>query len=1070
MSIVVLLASLVINLLAQPDTARPEWDDPAILHAGVEKPHATMMIYPTAALATAMDRGRSPWFQSLNGAWKYHHSPSPKDRPANFFAGGFDAGAWKAIDVPSNVEVQGYGMPIYVNAGYPFAYDRRNPRPPRDNNPVSSYRRAFSVPAGWNGRRVLLHFDGVDSAFYVWVNGEKVGYSEDSRTPAEFDITSRVKPGANTLAVEVYRFSDGSFLEDQDMWRLSGIFRDVYLWSPAAGHVRDFEIKTDLDAAYRDATFTVKAMVANSGAAPGALSLLVELSDPAGRAVASGTARVRAPARGDTTVDVSFPVTAPLKWSAEAPNLYRALLTLKDASGRVVEVIPAHAGFRKVEIAKGRILVNGQPVLFKGVNRHEHDPVTGHYVSRASMIRDIELMKQYNVNAVRTSHYPNAPDWYDLAERYGLYVIDEANIECHGFGTNPQNRLTNSPEWTAAYVDRVERMIERDKNHPSVVIWSLGNECGDGANFTAAYQWIKKRDTSRPVHYEGAANRGGPNSDINSFMYPAPATVRQRAEARPDIPLLLCEYTHAMGNSNGGLKEYWDIFYSGTNAQGAFVWDWVDQGIRQPVPAQYRSSGRSTFLAYGGWWEDRYAIRNDNNFNQNGLISADRLPHPGLRAIKYVYRYIHADAVDLASGRIRVKNWHDFINAKDIAEGVWEVVSDEGKAVASGKLPELDLAPQEEKEFTLALPATLPGPESYPRNAAYWLNVRFLLRADTRWAKKGHELGWEQWPLSIKLLAAGPFGHMSAGERPDAPLVMRDGGNVIRFSGPDFALVFDRVQGTIGSYSYKGVRLLDRGPIPDFWRAMTDNDIGAWKSMMNKARQDPATDVTIWRHAGDGWRVKEVTARRVNDLRAEVIVRADLPAVGATYAVTYSVNGDGAVVVEGGYTPGTNTLPMMPRAGMELVVSPGLEHLKWLGRGPAETYIDRQFEPIGVYSSTVHDQWVDYSRPQENGNKTDVAWMMLTNDQGIGLRIQGVPLLSAAASHVTKDDIELAAYSFQLPRRPEIYVNVDWKQMGVGGINSWSANAWPMEAYRIPAGQPHTYKYMLMPVDGRRQP
>jgi beta-galactosidase/beta-glucuronidase len=933
MSIVLLLTSLVVHLAIQADTARPEWDDPAVLHVGVEKPHATMMIYPTAALAAAQDRNGSPWFRSLNGAWKFHYSPNPADRPATFFAREFDDRTWNAINVPANWEVQGYGMPIYVNSGYAFQYDRQNPRPPRDNNPVGSYRRTFTVPADWNGRRVLLHFDGVDSAFYVWVNGEKVGYSEDSRTPAEFDITARVKPGANTLAVEVYRFSDGSFLEDQDMWRLSGIFRDVYLWSPASQHVRDFEIRTDLDAAYRDATFTVKATFANAAASDSALSLLVELSDAAGGTVASGTARVTAPSRGESTADVSFPVRAPLKWSAEAPNLYRALLTLKDASGHIVEVIPANVGFRKVEIAKGRILVNGQAILFKGVNRHEHDPVTGHYVSRDSMIRDIELMKQHNVNAVRTSHYPNAPEWYDLAERYGLYLIDEANIECHGFGTN---------------------------------------------------------------------------------------------------------------------------------AQGAFVWDWVDQGIREPAPAEFRAGGRSTFLAYGGWWEDRYAVRNDNNFNQNGLIGAERVPHPALRAIKYVYRYIHADPVDLPSGRIRVKNWYDFINAKEMAEGVWEIVRDDGKVLASGKLPELDLAPREEKEFKLPVPNELPGTQyvNHPKSS-YWLNIRFLLRADTLWAQKGHELGWEQWALPVK-----PW-PITMADRLASPLAMRDGGNVIRFSGPDFALVFDRVQGTIGSYSYKGVRLLDRGPVPDFWRAMTDNDLGAWKSVMNNARQDPARDLTIWRHASDGWRIKEVTSRRMTDLAAEVTVRADLPLVGATYAVTYTINGNGDVVVEGAYTPGANALPMMPRAGMELVVSPGLEHLKWLGRGPAETYIDRQFEPIGVYSSTVREQWVDYSRPQENGNKTDVTWMTLTNDDGVGIRIDGMPLVSAAAAHVTKSDIERAEYSFQLPQRPEIYLNVDWKQMGVGGINSWSANAWPMEPYRIPAAQPHTYRYRLMPVDER---
>jgi beta-galactosidase len=1015
-----------------------------------------MMAYPSAALAATGDAAQSPWFQSLNGTWKFHASPRPAARPAGFFATGYDDSAWDNIHVPGNVETQGFGMPIYVNIGYAFAYDRRNPHPPRDDNPVASYRRTFTLPAEWSGRRVLLHFDGVDSAFYAWVNGRQLGYSEDSRTPAEFDITRQLRPGSNTLAVEVYRFSDGSFLEDQDMFRLSGIFRDVYLWSPPAVHLRDFEIHADLDAAYRDAVLGVTASVANGGDGAAAGDVSVDLLDAGGHRVASQTQSFRAAAAGEARLRVTLPVRAPYKWSAETPYLYQALLTLRDAAHRVLEVIPAKVGFRAVQIKNGRILVNGQAVLFRGVNRHEHDPDTGHYVSREVMVRDIELMKQHNVNAVRTSHYPNAPVWYDLADRYGLYLIDEANIECHGFGTNPQNRLTNDPAWTPAYVDRVQRMVERDKNHPSVIFWSLGNECGDGTNMAAAYQWIKRRDPFRPVHYEGSGSRGGPNSDVSSFMYPSPATVVQRAQARPDVPLILCEYSHAMGNSNGGLKEYWDIFHSGTNAQGAFVWDWVDQGIRQPIPG-----GNGTFLAYGGWWEDRYGIRNDNNFSQNGLVSADRIPHPALAAIKYVYSPLHAEPVDLASGRIRIRSWYDFVNAKDQAAGVWEIVRDDGATVASGDLPTLDIAPRGERIVTLPLPDRLPDRSPWlTPHREYWLNVRFLSRADAPWAKQGDEIGWEQWPLPERARAA------EVEARTVGPLTMQETGQLIRFTGEHFALVFDRLQGTIGSYAYRGVRLLDRGPLPDFWRAMTDNDLGAWKSIVNRARADPALDVTVWREAGPAWAVRGVEAKRVDVRTAQVIVHADLPLVGARYTMTYTIAGSGEVVVEGAYTNGAAPLPMIPRFGMELVVSPGLENMTWLGRGPAETYVDRAFERMGRYSSTVRQQWVDYSRPQENGNKTDVRWVTLTNEEGIGLLAVGDPLLSVGAMHYTKADLERAAYAFQLPARRETYLNLDLRQMGVGGINSWSAAAWPMEPYRIVANQAHTYRYHLVPVDG----
>src|SRR5215204_6650482 len=574
-----------------------EWNDPAVLHVNTEQPHATMMGYPSADLARGGDRSRSPWFLSLNGIWKFKASPNPASRPVDFFRPGYDVTRWAGIRVPGNIEIQGFGTPVYVNIGYAFPHDRQNPRPPREDNPVGSYRRSFDLPGAWAGRRVLLNFDGVDSAFYLWLNGQRVGYSEDSRTPAEFDVTKYVQPGPNTLAVEVYRHSDGSFLEDQDMFRLSGIFRDVYLWSRPAQYIRDLEIATDLDASYRDATLVVRADVRNSSKVAAAAQLTMALFDVSGALVGTRTAAAKAAAGGEGRTTLSLLVASPQKWTAETPSLYRIVLTLKDASGKILEVIPSHVGFRKVEISNGRILINGRPVLFKGVNRHEHSPDTGHYVSTALMIKDIELMKQHNVNAVRTSHYPNAPQFYELADRYGLYLIDEANVECHGFGTNPQNWLSNAPAWRPAYVDRAERMVERDKNHPSVVIWSVGNECGDGPNIAAEYQWLKKRDPSRPVHYEGAARTAGASSDINSFMYPTPAATVSRAQARPDVPLLLCEYTHAMGNSNGGLKEYWDIFYSETNAQGAFVWDWVDQGIKLPVPPEYRkNTTKPTFL------------------------------------------------------------------------------------------------------------------------------------------------------------------------------------------------------------------------------------------------------------------------------------------------------------------------------------------------------------------------------------------------------------------------------------------------------------------------------------------
>ncbi len=1045
-------ALILLGLAATCAAQRPEWDDVAVLHTGTEKPHATMMVYPTAELARAGDPARSPWFQSLDGDWRFHCSKNPASRPADFYRAGYDDSAWKTIPVPSSYELHGCDIPIYTNIIYPWPQDpKKPPMVPHDVNSVGSYRTTFNVPEGWKGRQTYLHFAGVDSAFYVWVNGQKAGYNEDSRTPAEFNITRFLRPGSNHLAVEVYRYSDGAFLEDQDMWRMSGIYRNVYLWSTAAAHVRDFEVHTDLDERYRDATLRLNADVSGAQGA----SLTLALEDAQGKPVFAPQTRLAA-----ARTEFSVPVPNPLKWTAETPNLYQMLLTLKDRRGRVIEVIPWRVGFRRVEIRNARLTVNGRPILIKGVNRHEHSPETGKYVPRDLMVRDIELMKRFNVNAVRTSHYPNDPEWYELCDRYGLYVLDEANIECHHYGNDPQNRLSNDPAWKAAYLDRVERMVERDKNHASVIIWSMGNESGDGPNPAACYQWTKHRDPSRPFHYEGSTSHGGSNADINSFMYPPPKEVVELARKRPDMPLILCEYSHAMGNSSGGLREYWDIFYSGSNAQGAFVWDWVDQGIRLPVPSEYRQSyGRDTFLAYGGWWEDKAGIRNDNNFNNNGLVAADRTPHPGLWALKYVYRNLHA-AFE-APNRIRVHNWFEFTNPRDLAEGLWEVRSRDGRALQSGRLPALDIEPGQEQTYELPLQSISPEP-----GGEYWLNVSFVLKTGASWAARGHELAWEQFALPVTV---PPLPRAEAAQFP--ALDIDEQGDQVRLAGRDFNLIFDKHAGVISSYSYRDTKLIDRGPLPDFWRAMTDNDRGYLKSVDVlptpkglPPKGTPPRDLLIWR--GIEPAAAGAAVRRIDPRTAEITVRFDLAREGANAALRYTVYGSGDVIVETSYAPGSQDLPMLPRFGTELALDPGLENIAWYGRGPVETYQDRQFERVGVYRSTVDQQWVNYSRPQENGNKTDVRWVALTNDQGVGLLAVGMPLLSVGASHYSKKDMEEAEYTFQIPRRPGVLLNLDFRQMGVGGVDSWSRNALPLEPYRLPSSQPYSYKYRLTPVAG----
>jgi beta-galactosidase len=1023
---------------------RPEWDNPAIVHIGTEKPHATMMVYPSAELARTGERAKSPWFQLLNGTWKFHGSLRPAERPVDFYRTDYNDSAWGTIPVPSSWQMHGFDIPIYTNIIYPWPQDAsKPPQVPYDYNPVGSYRMRFTVPADWKGRQVYLHFDGVDSAFYAWVNGKKLGYNEDSRTPAEFNLTPYLKAGSNLLAVEVYRFGDGAFLEDQDMWRMSGIFRDVYLWSTAEQHVRDYEIRTELDGEYKNAILLVRAKLSNASGKAVKVTLGASIEGLPN----TGDSAIEIPAKGEIDTELTIPVANPKKWSAEDPALYRMLLTLKSASGTSLEVIPQNVGFRRIEIKGGRFLVNGKPVLIKGVNRHEHSEETAKYVPIESMVKDIKLMKQFNVNAVRTSHYPNSPAWYDLCDRYGLYVWDEANIEAHHYGNSKNNRLINDPEWKTAFLDRVERMVERDKNHASVVVWSMGNETGDGPNAAAAYQWTKQRDPGRPFHYEGSTGLGGSNADINSFMYPSPERVKQLAAQRPEMPLILCEYSHAMGNSSGGLKEYWDIFYSGTNAQGAFVWDWVDQGIRVPVPGEYRANtSKTTFLAYGGWWEDKTGVRNDNDFNNNGLVAADRTPHPGLYAIQYVYRNLHTTLV--SPERIRVKNWNFFVNPKGSVEGSWEVTKD-GKTVASGALPAIDVEPGAEKEFNLALPK-LEGGE-------YFLNVSYKLKQATSWAPAGHEIAWDQFRLK-EGAAVAPL--------TEAALTIKEESDEVTFSGPSFSVRVDKREGVLRGYKHKGVTLLERGPRPDFWRAATNNDRGAWKSVGRFAQGNKQQNVQLWRDAGPQWELKDVRVEKVDANSARVTVAAAIAEAGASYTMTYTIHGSGEITVEAAYAPGTEKLAFMPRFGNELVVAPGLENLSWYGRGPRETMIDRNFERIGVYSSTVDKEWVEYMRPQENGNKVDVRWVKLTNATGAGIMAIGDVPLNITARHYTKDDLEHAAYTFQMRRHPETYLNLDLKEMGAGGIDSWSPQAWPMTPYRIPSDQSYKYSYRLRPVSG----
>ncbi|MBW7862921.1 MAG: DUF4981 domain-containing protein [Candidatus Hydrogenedentes bacterium] len=1021
----------------------PDWENPDIFGINKEAPSATKMPFPDAESARGKARGESPWFKSLDGNWKFNWVPKPADRPADFYRPDYDVSGWKEIPVPSVWELEGYGTPIYTNVVYPFA--KNPPFIAHDDNPVGSYRTMFTVPEDWAGREVFIQFGGVYSAFYLWINGEKVGYSQESKTPAEFRITPYLKPGENTLAAEVYRWCDGSYLEDQDFWRFSGIFRPVCLYSTAPVQVRDFWAHSTLDDACRDAAFTVTAKVRNLGAAPSAAhTVVVELLDAAGKAV-GGSPLLKmpvAPVEGgqEAAVSASVPVAGPKLWSAEAPNLYTVTVALLDAKGGVVEAHSCKHGFRRVEIRDGVFMVNNAPVKLKGANRHEHDPLTGRTVSLESMEKDVLLMKQHNMNVVRTSHYPNMPEWYELCDRHGLYVIDEANIESHGMGYAMNTSLGNNPAWEAAHVDRIVRMVERDKNHPSVIIWSMGNEAGPGSNFAASAAAIRALDTSRPIHYE----RDNTVTDMHSEMYHKIHQLLEYVEKGEKKPFFLCEYAHAMGNSVGNLQDYWDVIEAHPVLMGGCIWDFVDQGLKKsfsdPRGPRVKPAARYTedwFWAYGGDYGDK---PNDGNFCCNGLFQGDRTPHPSASEVKKVYQNVKVTPVDLDRGVVRVTNKYDFVTTAFL-KGSWRVEAD-GKTVQSGELSPLAVPPKGAEDVTLPLAPLTPEP-----GTEYFLTVSFALAGDTSWAEAGFEVAWDQMPLPWKAAAPAP---LAAKDMP--PVKMKSAKKAVEIAGEGFELVIGKDSGVIESWKVAGKELLAAPLAPNFWRAPTDNDRGN-----NAPRR-----LKVWRDAATERKVLKVDAAE-KDGAVEVTATLRVPAGDADQTLRYKVYGNGDVVVDNAFNP-KKAAPELPRFGMQTALPAAYNRMTWNGRGPQENYWDRHTgAAVGVYSLAVEDLVHPYIEPQETGNRTEVRWVALTNADGAGLMAVGMPLLNASAWPFSMADLEENGHDCMVPRRDFNTFNLDLGQTGVGGDDSWGAK--PLEKYTMKC-QPYQYRFRLTPLRG----
>ncbi|MEN8097980.1 MAG: glycoside hydrolase family 2 TIM barrel-domain containing protein [Chloroflexota bacterium] len=1023
------------------------WENPQIPGINKLPGHANAIPYPGVQEAVLGNRAESPYFQLLNGNWRFCLSANPQSTPERFYASDYDYAGWDTIQVPGNWTMQGYDKPIYTNVKMPFP--NTPPSVPRDDNPTGLYRYTFAIPESWQDRRIVICFDGVESAFYLWVNGQQVGYSQGTRLPAEFDLTSYVHPGENNLVVKVIRWSDGSYLEDQDHWWMAGIYRDVYLYATPKIHIFDFYAYTELNAVYRDAVLKVSAQIeADEAADLDGVAVVMQLYGGDGRACFSPISQVVEESNlQKSQVHFEQRVPSPRKWSAEDPYLYSLVLSLQTSEGVTLEAVRSQVGFRQVEIRGRELLVNGKPVLLKGVNRVEHDDRQGKTISEASMVADIKLMKQFNLNAVRTSHYPNCPQWYELCDQYGLYLIDEANIESHAF----LDLMCRDPKWTTAFLERGSRMVERDKNHACVIMWSLGNESGYGPNHDALAAWIRDRDQTRPLLYPGAINKrrgfgwfgGQLSTDVVVPMYSEVKEIIEYAlDPRATRPLIMSEYAHAMGNSCGNLKEYWDAFKTYHGLQGGFIWDWVDQGLLQT------DETGTPYWAYGGDFGDEI---NDGNFCINGLVWPDRSPHPALYEVKKLVQPVAVEAIDLAAGKVAIHNEQDFTNMAAL-RGQFELMVD-GRVVQVGEMPALDIGPGESQ--VIALPLELPR---MPPDSECFLMVRFVLADDTPWAEKGHEIAWEQFEIPCPRIEA---------ERPPMEkkqaLVLAETQAQATIEGHDFRLVFDKTLGTLTDWQVCNMPLLHSGPQLNVWRAPTDND--GFKTMPDYDGQ--RKDLDRWIEAGLHQMRRQVQSVAIERPRPEAVqitvhtvIESEPSPQAFLHQITYTLTGDGSLLLENEVQVNLD-LPNLPRIGLTLRLPPGFEQFTWLGRGPHENYQDRKAgAAVGLYRSTVDELYVPYIMPQENGNRTDVRWLALTNDAGFGLKATALPLMEASASHFTADDLFRALHTNDLKRRDEVILNLDYRQAGLGVA---SCGPTTMQIYQL---QPDCFKFafQLQPV------
>lgn len=1077
----------------------PYWKDIQTVSVNREAPRSAFMTYADREQAATMKYEQSPYYQLLNGTWKFYYVDSYKQLPEDITST-TSLDGWKDIQVPGNWEVQGFGTAIYTNHGYEF--QPRNPQPPAlpEQNPVGVYRREITVPADWDGRDIYLHIAGAKSGCYVYVNGKEVGYNEDSKNPAEYLINDYLQPGKNVLTLKIFRWSTGSYLECQDFWRMSGIERDVFLYSQPKASVNDFRITSTLDDTYKNGIFRLAIDLKNHQTNTANLAVSYTLVDKDGKTVSESEQTVSVPSDKLSTVNFQQQLPDVQTWTSEAPNLYKLFMTVKE-NGKVTEVIPYHVGFRRIEIKEidqkagnGKnyvvLLVNGQPIKLRGVNIHEHNPETGHYVPEELMRKDFELMKRHNINTVRLCHYPQDRRFYELCDEYGLYVYDEANIESHGmyYDLRKGGTLGNNPEWLKPHMYRTINMFERNKNYPSVTFWSLGNEAGNGYNFYQTYLWVKEADKdimNRPVNYERAQWEW--NSDMYVPQYPSAGWLEQIGQRGSDRPVAPSEYAHAMGNSTGSLWDQWKAIYKYPNLQGGYIWDWVDQGI-----LTHDENGRP-FWAYGGDFGTN--MPSDGNFCCNGIVSPDRTLHPAMNEVKYAHQYVGFEPVDLSKGIFKVQNRYYFTNLKKYM--ITYQVKANDKVIRNGKVS-LDIAPQESQELTVNVNGLEPkvGTE-------YFVNFSVTTVEPEPLVPIGYELAHEQFRLPIE-----PVARTFATDGP--ALKCSTDGNLLKVSSSRLNFVFDKESGIVTSYKVKGTEYFDKGfgIQPNFWRAPNDNDYGS---------QEPKR-LQIWKQSSKDFRVVEATLDM--DGKDAVLKATYLLAAGNLYIATYRIHPSGVVKADytftstemeanktelseatlmATFTPGNDALRkessklVVPRIGIRFRLPVHMNQVTYFGRGPEENYIDRNNGTlVGLYKNTADNMYFPYVRPQENGHHTDTRWLSL-GKKGKGLTIYADNTIGFNALRNSVEDFDgeeathrdyqwnnrdaeelkhdVATAKNIKPRQTHINditprnfveVCVDMKQMGVGGYDSWGAI--PDPQYLLPANKEYKWGFTIVPM------